>query len=223
MICNGCLHASRLQIAEQSLDKICPKCPFCRTPYPKDDTDADRMMKKRIAANDPFTNREFAMRCLGETNFSDAFKYATKAAKGGDMQAHLVLGHLYREGKGVGADVKKGIHHLEEAAIGGHPKARCYLGLFEQERGNHKRAVKHFIIAANQGLDFAVEQLREGYKQGHVSKDDFAAALRAHKTAVDATKSPQREAAKRNLDVSNVLPVMLDSTGHYSFSRQKTL
>eukprot|EP00985_Skeletonema_marinoi_P014022 scaffold7025_cov225-Skeletonema_marinoi.AAC.1 len=29
-----------------------------------------------------------------------------------------------------------------------------------------------------------------------VSKDDFAAALRAHQAAVDATKSPQREAAE---------------------------
>jgi len=31
------------------------------------------------------------------------------------------------------------------------------------------------------------------YKGGHASKDDFAAALRGHQTAVDATKSPQRE------------------------------
>jgi hypothetical protein len=61
--------------------------------------------------------------------------------------------------------------------------------------------MKHFIIAANQGLDVAVEQLREGYKEGHVSKDDFAAALRAYQRAVDATKSPQREAAKRNPDL----------------------
>ena len=33
------------------------------------------------------------------------------------------------------------------------------------------------------------------FKEGHVSKDDLAAALRAHQAAVDATKSPQREAA----------------------------
>ena len=34
-------------------------------------------------------------------------------------------------------------------------------------------------------------------KPGLVNKDDFAAALRAHQAAVDATKSPQREAAER--------------------------
>ncbi len=37
--------------------------------------------------------------------------------------------------------------------------------------------------------------LKQCYTDGHVSKEDFAAALRAHQAAVDATKSPQREAA----------------------------
>ena len=42
-----------------------------------------------------------------------------------------------------------------------------------------------------------LEMLKKVYKAGLVSKEDFAAALRAHQTAVDATKSPQREAADR--------------------------
>ena len=58
------------------------------------------------------------------------------------------------------------------------------------------RAVKHFIIGAVLGDDNAIQQLKECYKDGHVSKEDFAAALRDHQTAVDATKSPQREAVK---------------------------
>ncbi len=33
------------------------------------------------------------------------------------------------------------------------------------------------------------------YKDGDISKEEFAAALRAHQAAVDTTKSPQREAA----------------------------
>lgn len=35
-------------------------------------------------------------------------------------------------------------------------------------------------------------------KQGFVEKDVLTVALRAHKAAVDATKSPQREAAEKN-------------------------
>jgi hypothetical protein len=38
--------------------------------------------------------------------------------------------------------------------------------------------------------------LRREYAKGKMSKENFAAALRAHKAAVDATKSPQREAAE---------------------------
>jgi len=44
------------------------------------------------------------------------------------------------------------------------------------------------------------------FKEGYASKDDLAAALRAHQAAVDATKSPQRDAAEayyRNKDSIN--------------------
>eukprot|EP00985_Skeletonema_marinoi_P010511 scaffold4929_cov102-Skeletonema_marinoi.AAC.8 len=41
-------------------------------------------------------------------------------------------------------------------------------------------------------------ELKKFYADGLVSKDEFAAALRAHHAAVDATKSPQREAAKNS-------------------------
>jgi TPR repeat protein len=57
------------------------------------------------------------------------------------------------------------------------------------------RAIKHFIIAANHGHNESLVVLKNFYAKGHVSKDAFAAALRAHQAAVDATKSPQREMA----------------------------
>eukprot|EP00986_Skeletonema_menzelii_P011570 scaffold6007_cov73-Skeletonema_menzelii.AAC.2 len=43
--------------------------------------------------------------------------------------------------------------------------------------------------------DKSLDSVKIFYKAGQVSKDDFAAALRGHQAAVDATKSPQREAA----------------------------
>jgi TPR repeat protein len=100
-----------------------------------------------------------------------------------------------RDGKGVEKNKKKEIFHLEQAAIGGHPKARHNLGCKELRNGKIERAKKHFIIAANLGLDDSIEALKQGYVKGHVSKEEFAAALCTHQAAVDATKSPQREAA----------------------------
>ena len=124
-----------------------------------------------------------------------AFEFLTKAAGLGDAAAHFNLSVMYWEGIGVEKDEKMKIFHLEEAAIGGHPLARYNLGVIEWNNGRKERAVKHYIIAANQGHNHSVEMLKQGYKSGSVSKEDFAAALRAHQAAVDAIKSPQREAA----------------------------
>ena len=88
------------------------------------------------------------------------------------------------------------MYHLEEAAIAGHPEARFNLACCEEDEDRTDRAVKHFIIAANLGLDEAINVLKVAYKGGIISNEDFAAALRAHHAAVNAMKSPQREAAE---------------------------
>mmetsp|Transcript_6623 Transcript_6623/g.11110 ORF Transcript_6623/g.11110 Transcript_6623/m.11110 type:complete len:104 (-) Transcript_6623:24-335(-) len=84
---------------------------------------------------------------------------------------------------------------MEEAAIGGHSSARYNLACFEERNGRFDRALKHLIIAANMGHDASLESLKKFYRMGLVGKEDFAATLRGHQAAVDATKSPQREAA----------------------------
>ena len=63
--------------------------------------------------------------------------------------------------------------------------------------------MQHFIIAATKGDDESIKALMSAFKGGEVRKDVLAAALRAHQAAVDATKSPQRDAAEayyRNKD-----------------------
>ena len=74
--------------------------------------------------------------------------------------------------------------------------ARHNLGNMEFKNGRHERAIKHWIIATNLGNDVSLENLKGGFKVGLVSKEDFAAALRAHQAALHATKSPQREEAE---------------------------
>jgi TPR repeat protein len=131
-----------------------------------------------------------------EGDYEGAFEYYTKAVELGDAHAHFQLSCLYRKGQGVEKDEKKELHHLEEAAIAGHPDARYNLACYEGGNGRIERAVKHLIIAANLGCDDSLKGLKECYADGRCSKEDFAAALRAHQAAVDATKSPQREEAE---------------------------
>lgn len=79
------------------------------------------------------------------------------------------------------------------------PKLDINLGYAEWENGRFERAVNHLVIAAKLGYDYddSIKPLKQLYAAGYVSNEDFVAALRAHQAAVNATKSPQREAAAR--------------------------
>ncbi len=191
-ICNGCNFANFLREKEQGLE---PQCPYCREPVPKTGKEIRKRWMKRIKANDPVAHCQMGSKCHDEGDYEGAVKYWKKAAALGDVAAHYNLSNSYHMGEGVEKDNKKEIYHLEEASIGGHPKARYNLGCEEQEKRRIERAMKHWIIAANLGHDNALKQVKEGFKHGLVSKEDFAAALRGHQAAVDATKSAHREKA----------------------------
>ena len=195
VICNGCSHADNTHQWEEKGQQ--PTCPFCRHPVPKTQGEAYKNLMKRVEANDPAAMREMGYRNSNEGDYEGAFKYLTKAAELGDAHAHYELSIMYLNGDGVEKDEKKETYHLEEAAIRGHASARQHLACCEENNGRIDRAVKHFIIAANLGHDRSIQDLKECYKGGKISKNDFAAALRAHHAAVNETKSPQREAAAR--------------------------
>jgi len=145
---------------------------------------------KRIEANDPVALCQMGGKLFHEGDYNTAFEYLSKAAGLGDFQARFNLAVSVEE------DEKKMIYHLEEAAIGGHPVARQKLGCIEGDRGEYARGLKHFIIAAKLGHDRSWEVVKESYAEGLVGKEDFASTLSAHQAAVDAMKSPQREAAE---------------------------
>jgi len=171
------------------------KCPFCRNPVPTKEEIEENIMK-RLEANDPVAMREQGVHACKKGDYSSAVEYYTKAAESGDIEAHYQLSGCFGLGRGVEKDEKKELFHWEEAAIGGHPFARYHLGNHEGRSGRIERAIKHWIIAANLGDDGAIKVLRNVYTQGRISKENFAASLRAHQAAVDGTKSPQREEAE---------------------------
>ena len=131
-------------------------------------------------------------------DYQSAFDYWTRAVALGSVRAHFELSTLYGNGKGVEKDERKGLYHLEKAAIGGCPYARYNLGVIEAENGQGDRAVKHFIIAAKLGDDESLERVKDVYKAGLMSKEDFATALRGYQAAIDTIKSPHREAAAKS-------------------------
>ena len=192
-VCNGCDYANRKREIRGRLEQ---KCPFCRKTMPRTAEEFNERLFKRIETNDPVAICDMGTKRYLAGDYRSAFEYWTKAADLGSVSAHFQLSILYQKGQGVEKDEKKELHHLEQAAIGGHPRARDNLGWLEGRNGQHNRAVKHYIIAANLGFDDSLAALKDRYKAGFVSNEDFEAALRGHKAAVDATKSPQREEAE---------------------------
>ena len=107
----------------------------------------------------------------------------------GNIEAHFKLGVVEK-------DEEKAVFHYEKAAIGGHPEARHALAVIEEENCNMERAVKHAVVAANQGYELSMKALWRYYSAGYITKEELEAALRTNKAAIDATISPQRKIAE---------------------------
>ena len=129
-----------------------------------------------------------------EGDYKGPFEYWTEAAALGDAEAHFELSTWYRNGEVLRRMRKNNC--TEQAAIAGHPYARHNLALSEDEDGRLDKAVKHWIIDAKLGAAKSLDNLKELYKDGDVSKDDFTTALRGNRAAIHETKSPQREEAE---------------------------
>ena len=131
-------------------------------------------------------------------NYERAFQLFERAVELGCVIAHHSISYAYKNGEGVEEDFLKSIAHAEYAAIGGHEGARLNLGMIDKHIGKMDRAMKHFMLAARSGFDVALKEVGEGYKAGHVTKDEYASTLRAFKDATDEMKSEQRTRAQIN-------------------------
>jgi tetratricopeptide (TPR) repeat protein len=197
IICKGCCYTNKKREFEGGLEH---RCAFCREPEAKSDEEYNKRVMNRIKKNNPVAMVHMGKEHYGEGEYEKALEYFTKAAKLGDVTAHCLLGGLYYQGEGVEKDMKKAVYHLEQAAIGGHPQARGYLGAHEMDNGKFERAAKHWIIAANLGEENSLQQVKDLFVQGVVSKEDYTAALRGYQTAVNETKSSEREKGEASFE-----------------------
>ncbi|KAL7553330.1 hypothetical protein ACHAWF_016609 [Thalassiosira exigua] len=160
------------------------------------------MVEKRMKKYDDTDAIFFLADCYrrGGYGVRKDYKKATRLY----FQAHLkgcrgaaeYLGWAYILGRGVDRDLFLGMKWYTLAAVEGSILARRGLGRMEMEldAGNTCRAMKHLLIAASAGHDESLQDLMQGYKDGHVKKYDLEKALRAHQRATDDMKSDRRDA-----------------------------
>lgn len=78
----------------------------------------------------------------------------------------------------------------------GNEKARHILGEMAGNDGNTEHAMRHFMISAKSGLNTSLEEVKRGFVEGLVTKDDFESTLRGHQASKDEIRSDQRDRAK---------------------------
>jgi len=199
---DGCCLAEDKEMEKGNIKQWC-SC--CRVPLPTTDEEQIKRFEKRMELHDAeamsFLGGAYSDGDLGlPQDFNKTIDLWQKAAALGSTGAHYNLGIAYYHSKvGVEKDIEKAIQHWMLAAIGGHEVARFLLGMKEKmeanTEGNMNHAMKHFMIAARSGYEDSLTEVGEGYKIGYVTKDEYAAALRAHQDIRDEMKSKQRDIA----------------------------
>lgn len=208
-ICSGCLYwgAAMQQRNQRGNNSGTPTtCAFCRAAPTSSDKEFRKQLQKRLDANDPQAYLQLGGHYQSGArgfprNLDRSIESFNHALQLGGTQAHHMLGHAYHEGgQGVEVDKKKGLHHFQVGAMAGNINCRRNLGFIEHTSGNRRRAMRHYLISAAAGDVVSMEEIQKGYRSGHVTKDEFEKALRAHKEASDEVKSEQREVIGRLLD-----------------------
>lgn len=208
-LCLGCITAHILASTKDIFN-----CPFCRSPSVKGGEEKAikeqiRLLKKRTKANpnDPLACHQLGLLLFKESveaerdeDVTEALKLWHRSAQLGYPYAHYFLGLVYNEGCGVDEDEKKAIHHWRLAAIGGDLDARQILGsIAYMYTDNMEIAAKHWLLAAEHGHDESLQNVKLLYTEGHVTKEVFAKALRAHQAVNDEYKSVHRDNAAKYL------------------------
>ena len=198
VICCGCICAPVYDDKGNEVNN--QKCPFCRTPPASSEKEMIKRYKKRIELNDAvafythgghYSNGQFGL----PQNYAKAIEHWRRAGELGKADAYNKIGYTYEFGNGVEMDKKKAMYYFELAAMGGDVLARHNLGAKEEMAGNYDRALRHWMMAVEDGSGPSLKSIGEYYKEGHAKKDDFAKALRSYQAYLNEIKSDQRDKA----------------------------
>ena len=195
-ICYGCIYAMH-----ETGDKNMKLCPFCKTPPERSPEEEVKRLHKLMEKGNAIAFNQLGgyyadgIRGIPQ-DWARANKLYLKAGVLGHASAYYNLGNAYRLGRGVEIDTKKEKHYYELAVMNGDIKARHNIGCSEGTAGNHHRAMKHLLIAARAGYGESLENVKQGFMNGYVTKDQYANTLREYQKSQYEVKSEARDKAR---------------------------
>ena len=198
-ICCGCIHAQRKEgIRSGKAEEHAGACSFCREPHPDTEEIAVTRLKSCMAKNNAQAIHCFASCYMrGEMGFPrDRVKGRELLLKAGELgcaDGYADLAFSYKIECGGEFDLKKQRQYFELAAMKGNIPARNNLGCLDLDAGDRKRAFKHFAISAKAGFESSLNAIKDGYKEGYVTKDEYSEILHAYQKKQEDMKSEMRD------------------------------
>jgi hypothetical protein len=192
-ICRGCIHT--FCKSSGNIDK----CPFCKAEkIGKTEEERVEGLMQRVEASDAGAMCKLAsFYFMGEGGVlqdqEKAKELWNQAAELGSSKANFFLGAFY-EAEG---DSKKATFYYETGAMAGDEVARMHLGNKDFELGKTERAVKHWMIAASAGENYAMDNLLIAFRHGDVRRNDIDATLTAYNNSCAEMRSEARDAVIR--------------------------
>lgn len=124
-------------------------------------------------------------------DFSEAAKWAEKAAEMGDADSQAMLALLLSTGQGVLQDKKTALDWAEKSAEQGNDTGEVLMGAFSQyaDSPDLKAAFQWYEKSAKQGNPAAQYQLGTFYEKGTIVKKDIEKAHSYYKQAAESKKS----------------------------------
>ena len=198
-ICNGCVYAMFKEALGRGGEL--GMCAFCRKPKPNSVEDEIKWLMKLVDADNGDAVHALASLYFNglkgmPQDTTKANELILRAGELGCVDAYFNLGLAYEHGRGVEMDKKKAKHFYELAAMNGDVNARHNLGSMEAEAGNVHRAYLHFLLAAKAGFKMSLDQVKQRFMDGMVTKDEYANTLRAFQSRQDEMKSDTRGKAE---------------------------
>ena len=203
LICEGCNVSMMMEDIKKGKEwEEFGMCPYCRAPAQVSDEENIKGIKSLMENGNADAFYELAGYCAQgikgmPQNSAKANELWLKAGELGCAEAYYNLGNSYYHGRGVAIDKKKAKYYYELTAMMGNIYARYNLGVIEGNAGNHQRAFKHYILSARAGEKDSLDKVKDGFRNGQVTKDEYESTLRIFHESLMEMKSEARDAATR--------------------------
>lgn len=113
----------------------------------------------------------------GNGNYEKAFDIFKGLADEGNMDAQAYLGNLYLHGVGVDKNEEKGVGILQELVIKGNVFSQLFMARRLDSKSKYKEAAKLYLLAADQGNEFAQYSIGMNYIYGAGVVESYTKAI----------------------------------------------